>query len=141
MSSKQKSSYKPRILAFICNWTGFSAEDLAKSGKFNGTSSIKVVRVTCSGSVSPALILDAFNAGNDGVIICGCESSKCHYITGNVKAEERVEKAIKILKFLGIPPERVKLERISPSEKEKFVDIFNEFSNNLLSLGPIKSSS
>jgi len=135
--SKMKEEFKPKIVTFMCNWCGYQAEDLEELSELKITPSIRVIRVMCSGRVHPALILDALNKGSDGVLVCGCHEGECHYISGNVRAEEGVEKTKKLLDLLRIETERVKLERISPSEGKKFTDVLKCFSEQLISMGPI----
>ena len=93
----------------------------------------------CSGSVKPAHILEAFNQGNDGVLICACKEGNCHYIKGNERAKERTIKIQKILDLLKIEKERLKLEHFSPSDQGKFPTILINFINQLISLGPLKT--
>lgn len=137
MTKKIKSDFVPEVVAYLCNWSGFSEADLLGVENFNCTPSIKIKRIMCSGSIQPAMILDQLNNGSDGVIICGCHLEKCHYIGGSERVEERVNKTKKLLNILNIEQERLRLERISPQEKEKFATIVKDFTNYLLELGPL----
>ena len=92
----------------------------------------------CSGRVQPALILDAFNRGSDGVLVCGCHIGDCHYIDGNERAEERVKNTKKLLGLLGIEEERLRLEWVSASEGAKFAEVVEDFTNQVIKLGPLK---
>ena len=133
--AKAKKKYDPKIVAFLCNWCGYVGTDLKQ---VDNSSNIKIVRIICSGRIQPALILDSFNHGSDGVLICGCYTDNCHYIYGNVRADEKVEKTKKLLDHLGIEPERVKLELVPITERAKFIDIIKNFNEQLISFGPIE---
>jgi len=133
-----KKEFTPKIVTFLCNWCGYAGADLAGVSRFQYPPSIRVIRVMCSGRVSPALILDAFNHGSDGVLICGCHIGDCHYSSGNENAEERVKKTKKILELLQIESERLRLEWISSAEGAKFADLVKDFTKRLISLGPFK---
>lgn len=137
-TKKVKKEFTPKIITFLCNWCGYAGADLAGVSRFQYPPSIRVIRVMCSGRVSPALILDAFNRGSDGVLVCGCHIGDCHYISGNENAEERVTKTKQILELLQIEAERLRLEWISSTEGEKFADVVKDFTEQLISLGPIK---
>lgn len=137
-TKKVKKEFTPKIITFLCNWCGYAGADLAGVSRFQYPPSIRVIRVMCSGRVSPALILDAFNRGSDGVLVCGCHIGDCHYMSGNENAEERVTKTKQILKLLQIEAERLRLEWISSTEGEKFADVVKDFTEQLISLGPIK---
>lgn len=127
--------FSPKIVTFLCNWCGYGAADLAGVSRFQYPTTIRIIRVMCSGRIQESLILDAFRKGSDGVLICGCHPGDCHYISGNEKAEERVEKARKLLDLLGIEPERLRLEWTSSAEGAKFAKIIKDFSNQIASLG------
>jgi F420-non-reducing hydrogenase iron-sulfur subunit len=129
----------PNIVAFLCNWCGYAGADLAGVSRFQYPSSIKIIRVMCSGRVDPVFILRAFENGADGVLVCGCHINDCHYISGNLKAEKRVEKTKHLLKTIGINPDRLRLEWVSAGEGAKFSAVVTEFTNFLEKLGPIES--
>ncbi|MFX1276231.1 MAG: hydrogenase iron-sulfur subunit [Promethearchaeota archaeon] len=131
--------YKPKIITFLCNWCGYAGADFAGVSRYQYPPSIRVIRVLCSGRIQPALILNAFNRGSDGVLICGCHIGDCHYISGNEKAEERVKKTKKLLELLRIDPKRLRLEWISASEGIKFAEVVRKFTNQLIQMGPLEN--
>jgi len=134
--SEKTQKFNPKIVAYICNWCGFEREDLEGMDGLRFSPSIRIVRLMCSGRVHPALILDTLNHGNDGVLVCGCQEGNCHYISGNIKAEEGIKKTKKLLELLRIETDRVRLEWISSSEGAKFSEVVNEFTEHLISIGP-----
>jgi F420-non-reducing hydrogenase iron-sulfur subunit len=95
----------------------------------------------CSGRIKPSLILNAFNRGSDGVLVCGCHIGDCHYISGNEKAEERIRQTQKLLEFLRIEPKRLRLEWVSAAEGAKFAEVVKNFTEQLISIGPINIAS
>ncbi|MHA1291502.1 MAG: hydrogenase iron-sulfur subunit [Promethearchaeota archaeon] len=124
-----------QVLVFLCNWSGFTEAAFMESTSLQCIPSIKIIRVMCSGSIKPAMVLEALNNGSDGVLICACKLGSCHYISGNEKAAERIEKVKQLLDILNIDTERVRLEYISPFERENFINIINSFNQTLLTLG------
>ena len=90
----------------------------------------------CSGRVEPEFIVKALELGADGVIVTGCHIGDCHYISGNEKAEKRIEMTADLLEILGIGRDRLRLEWISASEGEKFAGTMNEFTEKIRLLGP-----
>ena len=121
----------PNIVAFLCNWCGYAGADLAGVSRFQYPTSVKIIRVMCSGRVDPVFILKALENGADGVLVCGCHIGDCHYITGNLKAEKRVETTKKLLEAIGIDQNRLRLEWISASEGGKFAAVVKEFTEFL----------
>jgi F420-non-reducing hydrogenase iron-sulfur subunit len=130
------TTFKPTIIAFLCNWCSYTGADLAGTSRLPIPDSIKVIRVMCSSRVDPALILKALLEGADGVLIGGCHPGDCHYQKGNYYTRRRVAMVRSILETFGLEPERVRLEWISASEGAKFSKVTREFTESLIALGP-----
>lgn len=129
--------FEPRIVAFCCNWCSYAAADLAGISRFRYPPNVRIVRVMCSGRVEPEFIFDAFKHGADGVIITGCHPGECHYISGNLNAERRVENVKKAMEYLGIEPGRLRLEWMSAAEGERFAAVMRDFTAEIRALGPL----
>jgi NADH-quinone oxidoreductase subunit E len=130
--------FKPRILGFLCNWCCYAGADLAGVSRYQYPPNIRVIRLMCSGRVDPAFILRAFSNGTDGVFIGGCWLGECHYITeGNYDALSMMHLCKKLLKQIGVNPERLRLEWVSASEGIRFAEVITDFTNKLRKLGPI----
>jgi F420-non-reducing hydrogenase iron-sulfur subunit len=127
--------FEPKILAFVCNWCGYAAADLAGVSRIQYVTNIRVIRVMCSGRVHPKFIMTTFLNGIDGVLLVGCHLTDCHYISG-INVTLKMSRAIKNkLKKVGIAPERVRLEHLSASEGAKFAEAVNDFNNAITKLG------
>ena len=98
--------------------------------------SIKIIRVPCTGKVDVIHILRAFEKGADGVYAVGCLEGDCHYNSGNFRASKRVEQAREILDTIGIGGERARMYNLSSSEAPSFVKFANEMHELIVSLGP-----
>ena len=124
------------IIAFCCNFWGYTAADLAGSMRLQYAPNIRIVRVPCSGKVDLIHILRAFEKGADGVCVLGCLEGECHYNTGNLMARRRVEQAQEILNSIGIGGERVKMYNLSSSDGPLFAKYATEFVEIINALGP-----
>ena len=62
---------EPKIAAFLCNWCGYAAADLAGVSRFQYPPNIRVVRVMCSGRVDPVFVVKALGEGFSGVLVGG----------------------------------------------------------------------
>jgi heterodisulfide reductase subunit A len=129
-------SSEPPALAIFCNWCAYAGADLAGVSRFQYPPIVKIIRVMCTGRINEKHILLAFMLGAKGVLIGGCHPGDCHYISGNLKAEERVKRVKQWLKQAGLEPERLRLEWISAGEGRKIAEVMDEFSNQLKKLGP-----
>jgi F420-non-reducing hydrogenase iron-sulfur subunit len=95
----------------------------------------------CTGRIEPEFIIKAFKSGADGVLILGCHPGDCHYKEGNYKALRRFHLLRKVLIQFGIEEERLKLDWVSASEADKFVNVVNEMVETVKKLGPLKKES
>ncbi|NLE45769.1 MAG: hydrogenase iron-sulfur subunit [Chloroflexi bacterium] len=136
-TTKPGADFEPRIVAFLCNWCSYAAADSAGVARFKSPSNILPVRVMCSGRVSPELILKAFMSGADGVIVLGCHIGDCHYESGNHRTAKRIPLLRKLLIYMGIEPQRLRLDWVSASESPKFARVTAEFAEEIRALGPL----
>jgi coenzyme F420-reducing hydrogenase delta subunit len=98
--------------------------------------SIKIIRVPCTGKVDLLHLLHAFEKGADGVYVVGCLEGDCHFNKGNFRARKRVEQAQDTLKTIGIESERVQMYNLSSSEGPRFAQFAAEMDDRIRALGP-----
>jgi len=122
---------EPKIIAFTCNWCSYAGADLAGVSRLQYPPNVLIIRVMCTGSISPHYILKAFQKGASGVLIAGCHIGECHYIKGNILAMKRVEMMKELLGFLGYSENSLRLEWISASEGVKFADVIKDFTEKI----------
>jgi F420-non-reducing hydrogenase iron-sulfur subunit len=92
----------------------------------------------CSGRVDLAFVLRAFSKGADGVFIGACHLNECNYTThGNYQALSMVNIFKKIMKHIGLNPERLRIGFMSGSEANLFVEGVNGFVKKVKELGPL----
>jgi F420-non-reducing hydrogenase iron-sulfur subunit len=127
--------FQPRIVAFACNWCSYAGADLAGVSRIQYPATTRVIRVMCSGRVSPMFILEALRGGADGVLVTGCHLGDCHYISGNEKAILNMQMARALTELLGIEPQRLRLEWISAAEGSRFAQVVREFTEQIQELG------
>ena len=127
---------KPLILALCCHYCAYAAADLAGSMRLQYPDSVRVLRFPCTGKIEPNHILAAFERGVDGVIVAGCLEGGCHFLEGNLRARQRVERVKGILEEIGIEPERLEMFNLSSAEGPRFAAIATEMSERIAKLGP-----
>ena len=99
-------------------------------------SSIKIIRVPCTGKVDLIHILRAFEKGADGVYVVGCEEGSCQYTSGNFRARKRVEQAQRILDTIGIGGQRAQMYNLSSGEGTRFAQFAIEMETRIQEMGP-----
>jgi len=130
--------FEPKIVAFLCNWCSYAGADLAGTSRMQYAPNVRVIRVMCSGRVTPTFVLKALALGADGVLVLGCHPGDCHYIEGNYKTLRRMALLKKMLPQMGVEDERVQLNWVSASESARFVSVINEATEKIKALGPFR---
>lgn len=121
----------PCILAIACEWSAYAAADVAGARRIQYPSNVRVIQTNCSARFDPNVVLWAFLNGADGVFLGACYPGECHYGTGNLYAEERVETLKVQLAENGFDPRRLRMEFLSGDDGEKFAEIMTDFVSEL----------
>ncbi len=129
--------FEPVIIGFTCNWCSYRAADLAGTTRLKYAPNVRLVRLMCSGRIDPTFVMKALSGGADGVLITGCHPGECHYIKQNYKALRRHLFLRRLLKGLGIAPERIRLVWVSAAEGTKWASTINSFVEEIRALGPL----
>jgi F420-non-reducing hydrogenase iron-sulfur subunit len=121
-------TFEPKIVAFLCTWCSYTGADTAGISRLKSPANIRAIRVPCSGRVSPEIVMRTFDQGADGVIVLGCHIGECHYTNGNHRTAKRMPVLKSLMEFVGLEPERFRLDWVSASEGERYSRIVTEFS-------------
>lgn len=129
--------FEPVIIGFTCNWCSYRAADLAGTARVKYPPNVRLIRLMCSGRLDPTFVLKALASGADGVLITGCHPGECHYIEQNYKALRRYLLLRRVVKPMGIEPERLKLVWASAAEGVKLAHEIAQFVEEIRALGPL----
>lgn len=132
------SDFEPRIAAFFCNWCTYGGADLAGVSRLQYPANIRVIRIPCTGRMSPKFILQAFRNGADGVWVSGCHPGDCHYIAGNLFARRRFAIMRNLLEYCGLEQGRLHFSWISSAEASKFQETVIKVTESVSNLGPAR---
>jgi F420-non-reducing hydrogenase iron-sulfur subunit len=133
------AAFEPRIVAFVCNWCTYAGADLAGTSRIPYASPVRIIRFPCTGRIDFQLLLKAFAAGADGVIVSGCHPNDCHYTAGNFHARRRWIAFRELIDFLGLDTRRIRFLWVSAAEGAKWAETVNSFSESVRRLGPFTS--
>lgn len=134
--ARTTAPWRPRIIAFLCNWCGYAGADLAGVSRLQYPPDIRIIRVPCAGRVSPLLVLKALREGADGVLVAGCHPGDCHYTSGNYAARRRFALLDRLLVHVGLEPGRVTFAWVSASEGGRFAALVTDVTERVRRLGP-----
>jgi F420-non-reducing hydrogenase iron-sulfur subunit len=130
------TSFEPKIVGFLCNWCSYAGADKAGMAQTPYPPNVRIIRVMCSGRVDPQFVLQALQAGADGVLILACHAGDCHYDEGNYRATRRHRLLLRLLRQFGIDEQRCRFDYVSAGEGDKFVQVVTDFVETLKVCGP-----
>ncbi|HME51720.1 MAG TPA: hydrogenase iron-sulfur subunit [Candidatus Lokiarchaeia archaeon] len=136
VSHDVKQIWTPRILGIFCNWCSYTGADGAGTARMQRPPVLRILRVMCSGRVEPEMVFRALKNGADGVIVSTCHAGDCHYIQGNFKTFRKASLITRFLEQMGVNPKRFVLANISASEGAELTKLINEYTEELLEIGP-----
>ena len=99
-------------------------------------SDVRIIQVPCTGKVDIIHLLQAFEAGADGVFVAGCLEGDCHFMEGNLFAKRRVKRVKEILDKVGLQGGRIEMFNLSAGMGGRFAEIVTEMDERVRALGP-----
>jgi len=132
----QTPEFEPQIVAFCCLHCAYAAADLAGGSRCGYPSSIKIVAVPCTGRVDSLHLIKALEDGADGVMVAGCLPGRCHFQTGNLYANQRVEHVRALVEEIGLEAGRVRMVNVSAGMGVQFAERAKEMTEAIAALGP-----
>ena len=129
-----------RIVAFCCRECAYAAADASANARTPLPPTVRLVLMPCTGRVSPLHLLSALAEGADGVMVAGCLLGQCHYREGNFHAVDRVAFVQRLLRSVGVEPERCRMFTMSAGEPPKFVAAVREMDRVIGGLPPLPRS-
>ena len=128
---------RPIVVGFLCTWCAYRAADLVGTARRPYAENLRPVRVVCTGRVGPELVLKAFAAGAEGVLVVGCHPGECHRVDGNLKALKRLALLRQTLACVGVEPERLRLVWAGAAEGVALADAADQIVDTVRQLGPL----
>ncbi len=59
-TNSNESEFKPRIIAYVCNWCTYGGADLAGTSRLTYDASVRVIKLPCTGRIDPLFLIKAF---------------------------------------------------------------------------------
>jgi coenzyme F420-reducing hydrogenase delta subunit len=121
----------PAVLAFVCQWSEFSALDNPNKA-FEGKN-VLALEVPCFKSLDPVHVVNALQCGFDGVVAVVCASKDCKLQEGRDTAERNLGVMLNVLKEKGLL-DRFALYEESPRCAGDFNAKLDEFYQKIAAL-------
>jgi F420-non-reducing hydrogenase iron-sulfur subunit len=130
-SNLTKPVSKTRIIIFHC----INALDncfFLESADYN----IQSIKLPCSSLTREVVLLRAFEAGADAVVVLTCPEGSCRYLQGNLRAAKRVARVKKLLDEIGIDGRRLNLFHIQHGDRSAVQKIIDQTIIDVANIGP-----
>jgi F420-non-reducing hydrogenase iron-sulfur subunit len=122
---------KPQITVFHCvNALGDAALLDFENCDINS------VKLPCSSLSRELVLLKAFEAGADAVVVLVCPEGTCRYLQGNLRTAKRVARMKKLLDEIGLDGRRLNLYNIPHGDVRAAERIIENTLTELAVLGP-----
>jgi coenzyme F420-reducing hydrogenase delta subunit len=121
-----------RVIVFACSRT--AERNIADDHmRFCTDDKVPVIPIMCSGRLSIAVLLKAFENGADGVLVAGCNPDECRFGFGARHGVATVIRTQRLLNLLGIEKERLRF-----SGGRDLTEAFSDFRKHLAKLGGLR---
>jgi coenzyme F420-reducing hydrogenase delta subunit/NAD-dependent dihydropyrimidine dehydrogenase PreA subunit len=118
------------VLLFACEWSGYSAAEIAGVQQLDYPADTRIIRVNCTGRLQPGLLFKALELGAAGVMVLGCAPGICHYEQGNEHAATVFEQTNALGTLMGFD-KRLGLKWIPADDGQAFVQAVEDFAEGL----------
>lgn len=105
----------PDVSVYVCCNCVPQGRHLPRQWRQDGAH-VLVREVPCSGKMDAQYLLHAFEGGGQGLCVVACPKGECHLAQGNYRAEIRIHTIQRMLKEIGLEPERAELLHFSADE-------------------------
>ena len=126
---------KPRIKTRITLFHCFNALDSAAFLDLPDCD-VQAVNLPCSSLTREVVLLKAFEAGADSVVVLVCPENACRYVQGNIRTRKRVARVKKIMDEIGLDGRRLNIFSIPHGDRTAVRDILEYTRSYLDYLGP-----
>ncbi|MBN1190048.1 MAG: hydrogenase iron-sulfur subunit [Dehalococcoidales bacterium] len=122
--------------------TLFHCFNVLDNPRFDDNSDVTInsIKLPCSSMTRETVLLKAFEAGADAVLVLVCPPGLCRHLDGNVRAAKRVERVKKLLDEIGIDGRRLNLFNIPVNDQASVDQIIEKTISDLAMLGPNPAS-
>lgn len=129
-------NFEPEIVILYCqNCVADDMELSDSTRRFSGLMMHMVV-MPCSSKVEIPHLLKILEEGTDGIQVVRCPDGACHFLDGNIKAENRVAYVRSLLDEIDFGSERVGMVTGNGFKSEDLFNLAADRAKAVQSLGP-----
>lgn len=128
-------NFQPRIVVFACENSAWLASQYAAELGLTYPETVELIKLPCSGRTDVIYFLKSLQKA-DGAAVLACHKDNCKFLTGNLRAEKRVEQTRNLLKEIVLEEDRVAIFYLAANTGHKFTDTIQNFYDKIRELGP-----
>jgi coenzyme F420-reducing hydrogenase delta subunit/NAD-dependent dihydropyrimidine dehydrogenase PreA subunit len=125
-----------KAIVFSCGYSSYPGLQHARYDKFKISDEYEILITACSGRLKSHTVLETFERGAWGVLICCCPEDECEH-GGSPRVKERMKSLTKTLERIGIDPKRLQVVEVPQGNVKKFTEAANSFIEEIRVLGPL----
>ncbi len=131
LSDEDHRHQADKVVVFTCNWSAYSGLETAGLEHRDYSPTVYPFKVMCLGRLGPGIILKALERGASGVLMLGCPQGECRYEFGGRRAQNTFIVASDLIRKLGYPQKRLKMDHLAVGDGKGLTDKFREFMDGL----------
>lgn len=117
----------PQIMVFGCARSAGQALGLIRTMGKRLPNGVQIVEVPCGGSIASRHVLNAFERGADGVMLCICHNDNCRSQTGNLILRQRVASMHNLLSSAGLESDRLRIAPVAANMGNELAEMIASF--------------
>lgn len=133
-ANKEVAERMPKVMVFGCARSAGKARTLSRLSGHTLPRGVQFIEVPCGGTISTGLLLEAFDAGADGVMLCTCHTDNCQSEIGNQVARRRADSARNLLKGAGVESDRLNITSVAANMGNEFTFMLHAFVDRINAL-------
>ena len=128
----------PDVIVYVCTNCIPAGGHLRRQWKQDGAQ-VLVREVPCSGKTDLQYLMHVVEGGGRGLCVVACPEGECRLAQGNYRAEVRIRTLRRLLREIGVEPERAELVRCSPdAPAQELRELVDSVVSRISALGPVR---
>jgi F420-non-reducing hydrogenase iron-sulfur subunit len=131
-----RGKLEPEIVVLYCqHCMGKDEDPKAALNKISGCKAEFLI-MPCSSKVETSHMLKILAEGADGLLVVGCKTDRCRFLTGSAMAQKRVEYARGLLDEIQMGADRLRMERGEELSSLQMIALVQSQADAVRALGP-----
>ncbi|MCX8023554.1 MAG: hydrogenase iron-sulfur subunit [Syntrophorhabdaceae bacterium] len=124
-----------KAIVFMCGWSSYPGFQASVYDKFEISREYEILVTACSGRLKSQTVLESFEEGAWGVLICCCPENECDH-GGSARVKARMKYLTDFFEKMDIEKNRIQIAEIPQGNPKLFTDTATKFIKEIGSLGP-----